>query len=126
MGLSRGEIISIIHIAADSLGNFIYFKITGTQVHDSKISEQLINNLIVNKGYDSDVIREKTRSKKMLPMIPRRKKSNKNNPKFNSDLYKHRLLGKNLFAKMKHFRNLVTSLKNLARNYRSMVLIYCT
>jgi len=80
------------HICADAHGNPVDFKITGGEVHDSKVAHQLIDLLeeaeyfIADKGYDSDAIREKAREAEMTPVIPRRSNSAKPNTEFDAYL----------------------------------------
>ncbi len=104
IGRSCGGLTTKIHICADAHGNPIDFKITGGEVHDSKIADQLINMLneaeyfIADKGYDSDAIRNKAREAKIKPVIPRRINSEKPNVEFDAHIYKLRHLVENLFA----------------------------
>lgn len=131
IGMSRGGLTTKIHMVADAHGNPIDFEITGGQVHDAKAAEQIIakvsgDNLIADKGYDSDAIREQARSQEMVPIIPRRTNSDKPNPEFDSHFYKQRHLVENLFARLKHFRSMATRFEKLARNFKAMVMIACT
>ena len=117
-------------MAADAHGNPLYFEITGGEVHDSKAAKTIIEQiegetLIADKDYDSDKIREQARSKKMIPIIPRKSNSKKPNPEFDKHLYKSRLLVENLFARLKHFRGIATRFEKLARNFKAMVLFAC-
>ncbi len=65
IALSRGGNTSKIHLAVDSYVLPIEFIITGGDVHDSKVANELIELLpqgdfvIAEKGYDSEAIREK-------------------------------------------------------------------
>ena len=86
IGKSRGGSTTKIHIAADAHGNPIDFKITGSEVHDAKAAEEILGkigtaeNLIGDKGYDSDAIRNLAREAGMTPVIPRKSNSTKPNP----------------------------------------------
>tara|TARA_B110001454_G_scaffold218378_1_gene246167 strand:+ start:655 stop:945 length:291 start_codon:yes stop_codon:yes gene_type:complete len=82
--------------------------------------------LIADKGYDSEEIRERARSKKMTPIIPKGSNSKTPNPEFDSHLYKNRHLVENLFARLKHFRSIATRIEKLARNFKSVVMFTCT
>lgn len=62
----------------------------------------------------------------MIPIIPRRSNSKKQNEEFDSYLYKIRHLVENVFAKLKHFRSIATRFEKLARNFKSMLSIACT
>ena len=69
IALSHGGNISKIHLAVDSYGLAIEFIITGGDVHDSKVANELIELLsqgdfvIADKGYDSAAIRNKVRER---------------------------------------------------------------
>lgn len=132
IGRGRGGAATKIHMAVDSHGRPIDFEITGGEVHDSQVANHLIElietggYLLGDKGYDSDVIREKARAHGMIPVIPRRSNSKKENKEFDSYLYKIRHLVENIFAKLKHFRSIATRFEKLARNFRSMLSLACT
>lgn len=131
IGRSCGGLTTKIHICADAHGNPIDFKVTGGEVHDSKVANQLIDLLeeaeyfIADKGYDSDTIRDHARQDGIKPVIPRRANIDKPNPEFDSYLYKLRHLVENLFARLKHFRSIATRFDKLARNFKSMLYIAC-
>lgn len=130
IGQSRGGRTTKIHMLADSFGNPIDFELTEGQVHDIKMAESLLEKseaetLIGDKGFDSDKLREAARAKNIVPMIPRRENSKKENAEFDKELYKARHLIENLFAKIKHFRSLATRYDKLKRNYASMVYLGC-
>jgi IS5 family transposase len=69
IALSRGGNTSKIDLAVDSYDLAIEFIITGDDVHDSKVANELIELLpqgdfvIANKGYNSEAIRNKVREK---------------------------------------------------------------
>jgi transposase len=132
IGRSRGGNTTKIHMAADAHGHPIDFEITGGEVHDAKAAPQIISkiktaeNLIGDKGYDSEEIRSQARSHKMNPVIPRKSNSKKPNPEFDSHLYKMRHLVENLFARLKHYRSIATRFEKLARNFKSLVYIACS
>lgn len=133
IGVSRGGATTKIHIAADACGNPINFEITGGEVHDCQVAKKLIGHMsenaehfVADKGYDSDEIRSQVRDKGAKPVIPRRKNSNKDNPDFDSHIYKLRHLVENLFARLKHYRSIATRFDKLARNFKSMLFIACS
>lgn len=118
-------------MAADALGNPILIEISGGQVHDSQVAGKIIEqidgeNLLADKAYDSEKIRDKARNKKINPMIPRRSNSKKPNPEFDKHIYKARHQVENVFARLKHFRSISTRFEKLARNFKAIVTIACT
>jgi transposase len=132
IGKSRGGPTTKIHMVADAHGNPIDFEITGGEVHDVKVADQIIRKLdkaeyfIADKGYDSEAVRQQARDKNIIPIIPRKSNSKKPNKEFDSHLYKLRHLVENLFAKIKRFRSAAMRFEKLARNFKSIVYLACT
>ena len=135
IGQSRGGATTKIHLSCDADGYPLDFKITGGEVHDSQVADELIEMIemigqadyfIADKGYDSEVIRDKARSNGMIPIIPKRANAKKPNPDFDRYLYKLRHLVENMFAMLKHFRSIATRYEKLARNFKSMLYLAST
>ncbi|MCK9503776.1 MAG: IS5 family transposase [Porticoccaceae bacterium] len=133
IGKSRGGATTKLHVAADAHGNPIDFEVTGGEVHDAKVANQLIakvgaaDHFVADKGYyDAESIRESARAAGMNPVIPRKSNSKKPNPEFDSHLYKLRHLVENLFARLKHFRSIATRFEKFARNFKAMAYLACT
>ena len=100
-------------------------------MHDSKAAPSLIGklnaeNILADKGYDSEEIRQHARNKNINPMIPRRKNSKKPNEELDQNIYKARHQVENVFARLKHFRSVATRFEKLARNFRSIISLACT
>ena len=131
IGQSRGGRTTKIHLATDANGLPIDFKITGGEVHDSQVAAQLIcevgqsDYLIADKGYDSEKIRILARKQNIVPIIPMKSNSKRENKEFDQYLYRLRHLVENAFARLKHFRAIATRFDKLARNYQSMIYIAC-
>lgn len=134
IGTSRGGNTTKIHMAADSHGYPIDFELTGGEVHDSQVANKLIEkvvtsnteNIVADKGYDSDDIRIQVWAKGATAVIPRRSNSKKENLGFDAHIYKQRHLVENLFAKLKHYRGIAMRFDKLANSFKSMVFIACT
>jgi IS5 family transposase len=81
-------------LAVDSYGFPIEFIITGGDVHDSKVANELIEILLKNqfvaadKSYDSEAIRDKVRECNTIPIIPRKQNSKVGNADIDLCLYK--------------------------------------
>ena len=120
-----------IHMATDAQGLPIDFEITGGEVHDCKVGPEFFVKLpaadymIADKGYDSEELRDIVRSKRSIPVIPRKTNSKIGNDKMDWGLYKYRHLVENIFARLKHFRAIATRYDKLKRNYSSMVALAC-
>ncbi len=131
IGKSHGGPTTKIHMASDAHGNPLCIEITGGQVHDSQVAPQLIEQvqgeiLIADKGYDSEAIREKARSKNMIPVIPKRSNSKTPDKDFDVQLYRNRHVIENLFAKLKHYKGIAMRSDKLARNFKAAVTYVCT
>ena len=81
--------------------------------------------LIADKGYDSQIIRDKGEALGMSVTVPRKKNSIKGNKRFDCPLYKLRHLVENAFARLKQYRAVATRYDKLARNYESIVSLAC-
>jgi transposase len=130
IGKSKGGNTTKIHMVVDSHGNPIKFDITAGNIHDVSVAADLLDgieadNVIADKGYDSDALRDGIREMDATPHIPRRRNSKKPNSDFDRELYRSRHLVENAFAKLKHFRAIATRFDKLSRNYRSVVEIGC-
>lgn len=132
IGKSRGGNTTKIHMAVDGYGLPIGFEITGGEVNDIKMGPLLIEGLprfdytIADKGYDSEEFRDFIRKKSSIPVIPRKSNSKTGNDDINWELYKHRHLVENAFARLKHFRSIATRYDKLKRNFASMVAMGCS
>ncbi len=131
IALRRGGNTSKIHLAVDSYGSPIEFIITGGDVHDSKVANELIELLpqsdfvIADKGYDSEAIRNKVRERNSSPVIPRKQNSKTGNGDIDWCLYKYRHLVENAFARLKHFRSIATRYDKLKLQFESMLALAC-
>ena len=131
IGLSRGGNTTKIHMAVDSYGLPIHFKITGGEVHDSKMAPELIVDLpaadfvIADKGYDCESTRDLIASRNATPVIPRKKNSKQGKKDIDWCLYKYRHLVENIFARLKHFRSIATRYDKLKRNFEGMIALAC-
>ena len=131
IGRSRGGNTTKIHMAVDSGGLPIHFVISGGEVHDCNMAEEIIFDLpksdyvIADKGYDSEKIRKTIRDKGATPVIPRKKNSVTGNGDIDWCLYKYRHLVENVFARLKHFRAIATRYDKLKRNFESLVALAC-
>ena len=68
-------------MSVDSCGFPLHFKITGGEVHDSKMASELIKEMPVteyvvgDKGYDSEAIRQQIEEHGSTSIIPRKSHS---------------------------------------------------
>lgn len=131
IGRSKGGNTTKVHMLTDAHGNPAIFEITAGNINDVSVGGKLVassdgENIIGDKGYDSELLRDAVLAKEAIPHIPRKSNSRKPNPHFDESLYRHRHLVENLFAKLKHFRAFATRYDKLTRNFTSTVFIACT
>ena len=129
MGKSRGGITTKIHAISDGLGRCIDFSLTEGQVHDSTQAEALLKdkkpeNVIADKAYDSNAIREQVSMCGANAVIPSNS-SRKVRIEHDAHLYKERHLVENFFQFIKRYRRVGTRYEMSARNYAGMVMIAC-
>lgn len=122
---------SKIHMAVDSCGFPIDFRVTQGQVHDCKealtwfTSLALSEFMIADKGYDSQELREKIRARGCTPVIPRKSNSKNENGHLDWYLYKLCHLVENVFARLKHFRAIATRYDKLKITFEGMLYLAC-
>jgi transposase len=98
------------------------FSVTGGQVHDSQVLEQVLNTprspLVVtaDKAYDSQTARQQIKDEGALPIIPNRRNAIKQAycPK---RFYRQRHKIENFFCRIKDWRRIATRYDKLARNF---------
>ena len=118
-------------MVVESFGLPLYFKVTGGEVHDSKIAKELFddcnqpNYWVADRGYDKEALREYIKESGVIPVIPRKKNSKQGNKDIDWSLYKLRHLVENIFARLKHFRAIATRYDKLKRNFVSTIAIVC-
>ena len=125
LGRSCGGFSTKIHAVCDALGNPLDFIITPGQQHDSPQAIPLIKglkspNLLADKGYDSDEIRQFARQNGCVPHIPPRKNRIEDRP-YDADLYKERHKIECLFGFIKHYRRLFARFDKLKRNFTAFL-----
>lgn len=131
IGKSCGGNTSKIHMAVDSYGLPIAFKVTGGEVSDCTVAPELLEALppaeavVADRGYDSQQVRQQIEKKGAKALIPRKKNSLIGNYSMDWYLYGLRHLVENIFARLKHFRAVATRYDKLKRNYESTVAMAC-
>lgn len=112
MGRSRGGLTTKIHLACDTMGKPLRILLTGGQAADCRSALDLIEGqkakaVLADKGYDSDEIRKRIRSKRMKAVIPS-KRNRRRKFKHDKELYKERNLIERCFGKLKTNRRIAT------------------
>ena len=125
LGRSCGGFSTKIHAVCDALGNPLDFIITPGERHDSTQAVKLIRgfvaeNLLADKGYDSDIIRNAALEQGIKPHIPPRK--NRLSAKdYDRHLYKERHKIECLFGFLKHYRRLFSRFDKLKIHFSAFL-----
>ena len=78
IGISRGGRSTKIHAVVDSKGRPLNFAVTGGQIHDSQVVEEVLHTpraplaVTADKAYDSAKVRQQIKDEGALPIIPNR------------------------------------------------------
>lgn len=131
MARSRSSLSSKIHMACDALGYPLGFIITGANVSDFDQAKPLLSKYLKNKsfaimdkGYDSDAIRNHVHQLGGVPVIA--VKANRLvKPAFDAHLYVERHRIENLFARLNVYRRIATRYEKLHLTFAAMVSIAC-
>ena len=127
IGRSRGGLSTKISIAVDALGNPVRFILTAGQVADICQAEGLIEgfsfeNLLADKGYDSDRFRASIADAGAEAVIP----SNRSRSRaisYDKDLYKERNLVERFINKIKHYRRVATRYEKTVVSYAAVLFL---
>jgi putative transposase len=83
-------------------------------------SEPVLTHAIMDKGYDSDGIREHLTAQDIVPVIP--PKSNRRAPRdYDKALYKLREKVERFFNKLKQFRRIATRYEKLSQTFLAFI-----
>ena len=124
IGISRGGRSTKIHAVVDSKGRPLNFIVTGAQVHDSQVVDEVLDTprsplaVCADKAYDSAKVRQGIKDGGALPVIPSRSNATKKAycPK---RIYRRRHKVENYFGRIKDWRRIATRYDKLARNFLS-------
>jgi transposase len=131
IGISRGGRTTKIHAIVDSKGRPLSFTVTGGQVHDSQVVEEVLNTpraplaVTADKAYDSEKVRQQIKDEGALPIIPNRCTALKKAycPK---RFYRRRHKIENFFCRIKDWRRIATRYDKLARNFHAATMLVGT
>ncbi len=107
-------------MACDSLGNPLSFIVTGGNIADCTIAEELVLNLefeslMADKGYDTNKIVEG-----FSTIIPP-KRNRKIQRFYDKHYYKEHHKIENMFGFMKHYRRILSRFDKLKKNFLSFL-----
>ncbi|THF75374.1 IS5 family transposase [Cohnella fermenti] len=127
IGRSRGGLTTKIHAVVDALGNPLQFEVTAGNINDCVVGYEILltldlkgQNVLADRGYDTDKIIELLDEKQSNAVIPSRKHRTVQRT---TDwyLFKERHLVECLFNKLKHNRRLATRYDKLARTFMAFL-----
>lgn len=130
---SIGGNSSKIHLAVDANGNLVESIISDGTTNDVEIAPDLLALLslehtevvCIDKGDDSEKLREQIRERNTHANIPKRANTKSYNDHMDWFLYKIRHLVENTFARLKQFRGIANRYDKLKRNYENSVALAC-
>ena len=131
LGRSSGGFSTKIHLGCLDETHAISIAITAGQVPDVKGFDSVLMELpednsisyaIMDKGYDSDDVRQQLIDLEMVPVIPPKK--NRVNPiSYDSELYKERNRIERFINRIKQFRRIATRYEKLAETFMAFLYI---
>ena len=130
IGVSRGGPTTKIHCVVDRNAKPIAIQITAGNCHDAPVGEEIVDELneateelVGDKGYDSDKLRLQAEKLGIRPVIPRRRNSSKPARGFHKAKYRRRHVVENFFCKLKRFRAVATRYDKSVNSFFGSVLI---
>ncbi len=129
LGRSRGGFSTKIHAGCIDESTAVAFVLTAGQRHDSPAFDILIEEVpedneledaMMDKGYDSNHIREELEKRGINPVIPPRK-NRKEEIVYDKEKYRLRNQVERFFGKIKEFRRIATRYEKLSRTFMAMV-----
>ena len=119
-----------MHLRVIGNGLPVQIELSPGQMNDAPMAELLLNDLpagaevIADKGYDADWIRDLIEEQDCTPHIPPR--SNRyDGITYSKTKYRKRNLIERCFNKLKQFRHIATRYDRCALNYLAMIKIAC-
>lgn len=119
-----------MHLRVIGNGLPVQIELSPGQMNDAPMAELLLNDLpagaevLADKGYDADWIRDLIEDQGCTPHIPPR--SNRyDGITYSKTKYKKRNLIERCFNKLKQFRHIATRYDRSALNYLAMIKIAC-
>jgi transposase len=134
LGRSRGGFTTKLHLAATDESTAVIVVLTPGQCHDAKAFPAVFEAIpescpaeyaVMDKGYDSDEIRDALVDRDIAPVIP--SKVNRIEPiEYSKKHYKTRNRVERLIGKLKQFRRVATRYEKLAGTFLAFVQLTAT
>lgn len=129
LGRSCGGFSSKIHAKVDAFGMPLRIIVTAGQAADIKHAEALIGediceDLLADRGYDSDAFRDALMGKGIRPVIPGKK--NRLEPiEYDRHTYKERNGIERFFGRLKEYRRIATRYDKTTVMFKAGIVIAC-
>jgi transposase len=129
LGRSRGGFSTKIHLGCLDERTGVAIVITAGACHDAPLFETVFEQLpdeheldhgVMDKGYDSDKIRNKLREEDMEPVIPPRTNRNEQYA-YDKDIYKLRNKVERFMNRLKQFRRIATRYEKLTITFLGLM-----
>jgi transposase len=130
MGRTKGGLNTKIHAVVDAAGRPAALLLGAGNEADVSRAQEILGDvecgqLVGDKGYDSDELRQWLRNRSTQPCIPPR--SNRLRPEpYSKAAYRKRHLIENFFEKLKRFRRIATRYDKLAVTFFGFVCLAAT
>jgi len=127
LGRSCGGFSSKIHVKVDGNGMPLAIVITKGQASDIGQGEKLVEadkceNLLADRGYDSDLFRTMLKKKGINSVIPGRK-NRKEAIEYDQQIYKKRNKIERFFGRIKEFRRIATRYDKTSAMFKGTVVL---
>jgi len=127
LGRSCGGFSSKVHAKVDALGMPLGFIITPGQSSDisqaeSLVGEEFCDNLLGDKGYDSNTFREFLKVRGITPIIPG-KKNRIEKIEYDDYTYKERNVVERFFGRIKEYRRIATRFDKTAVMFKAGLVL---
>lgn len=131
IGRTKGGRNTKLHAICDTKGRPLVLLLTPGNVHDSKVARRCIEamppsrELVADKGYDSDELREWLAGRKTKAVIPPRK-NRKVQYEYDKAIYKQRNVIERMFCRFKDWRRIATRFDRNVTNFMAAVALAAT
>jgi transposase len=129
LGRSRGGFSTKLHGGCLDEQTSVAFELTSGARHDAPVFEAVLGQcpalpqpayVVMDKGYDSDQIRQRLRAQEVTPVIPP-KRTRKQPISYDPEHYQLREKVERFFNKMKRFRRVATRYEKLRQTFLAFI-----
>jgi transposase len=128
IGRTKGGRNTKLHVVCDEKGRPCVLLLTPGNLNDCRVAQRCIEampasaELVADKGYDSQALREWLRARGTQPVIPPRK-NRKIQYDYDKAIYKQRNIIERMFCRLKDWRRIATRFDRNLKNYMSAIAL---